>query len=1111
MSDMSESKRKQFIAELLAEGKQAQEELKKQRKTRATLDKFSGKESHSNFGRRLTDVQKSANPYAEKRALDKLEARQGAAAGGKRGFNIKGTKVAAFLWLPQFHLCFSGGKHIYPVFIRLIACLLVYASLLPTNHPALRYGDPAAPATSFNKMMGDVWFRLRTNRVTNWYQYSLFSIVVVMVVTAVATIGTFFSRVFLGVGQMAHAQLYFTHPNNPYGAGAGITNIAQAVDGIGGAAGLYDARVQNNGISTDYALMVLDKILRQAASDTPNGGAMQNALADLMAVYTSGVTIVACVILLWIITSVVIDTAKAGVLGGGRHNMVWGPIRILFAAGLLMPIGGSGFTAGQYGVMKLAEWGSNFGTRAWSGYVSSVISDQSLLVPFDPRNSQVMAAAISKILVCQVAYNTYLAQAQGWPPAADQIIERKLDTSLFSKGIIARYTNNTGKNICGTIRYATDDFSDDADRILAAAGGVAPGNTPMTASTPPTGVDLNPPIDQFRTAARAFRNAMRGASELSMADTAGGALGSGGQTIEYAREFACRFVAHKFSDGGSGTSPVAATPHCNAALTAAQPNYPDFSAQRDMMTQMQDDLTNRFLGPGKAVLMAYIGGPMITAMQLRGWAGMGMWFQQIAGFSAMIEDSKEVTMKIEPGSIWGGASGSSFMWLRCIGSKIIGRSCRVAGIEEKAVETLDGFDKWWDNSTNPGDPGVPNNPVTQSSNDIDTAGAGDAKNILNAFKNASFGDNSFINTVGRYIFPTTTNVFIFKAVDIAATGTYPLAQLADTGGSVLLLGSIVWGAVTLIQTVSTLEGAGFSLGIGVAASALLNFYATIGTMMIMAGIMISFYLPVLPMIRVAFAVLTWMLVVFEAVVMVPIAALAHLVSTGDGITGGQQQIRLTWLMWLSVLMRPVLTVMGFVGGMLIYNTFAVYFHTLFSQGAAGLLSMQSWFVASLAKAAYSVIYLGVLYTAANTSFKLMEVFPENMMRWMGASPDRAFRQEDTSSEAMMLHAAHIVKDLDGAVRGQVGLKINKNEGGEQERAANIRRDESQLNKDEARQARQDRASAYDRLSDKDKAKYAKLDNDKKDDFLADKFMEQENKRYVRLPFEQNLFGRRGWS
>lgn len=1095
---MSESKHKQFIAELLADGKRALSELRRDKKEQATLDKFSEKNAKS-VRRSLTEVQKAANPYAERRALERAEI----AAGKKpKRFQIKTTKIAAFLWLPQFHMCFWGGRHIYPVFMRIVAHLLVQAALLPVNHPSLRYGDEGVPRVGFAKMMGDVWYRLRTARTTNWYQYSLFSIAVMMVVTLTAAVGAFFTRIFLGIGEVAHAQLFFTHPGNPYGTG--VTDIT-APGAIAGASGLFDSRVRNNGISTDWGLMVLDKILRQAASDTPTGGALQNALAGMMGAYNTGITIVGGVILLWMITSVIIDTAKTGVFGGGRHNMAWAPIRIIFALGMLMPLG-SGFSAGQYAVMKLAEWGSNFGTRAWSAYVGAVLADQSLLAPFDAHSATALTSAISKVLVCQVAYNTYLVQAQGGAPDPDQVIVRSQDTSAFTSKITNRYTNNTGSNICGTITYtATNNVNDDLDRIMSWVTGVSP----LSASTPVVSPDFSPTPDQFGMAARNFRNAMRGAMEVSMADTVAGNLGSGGAVIEQARRFACRFVSHKFSDGGSGTSPVASTPHCDAGLTAAAAAYPTFDEQQAMINQMQADMTNQFVTQGRPALMAYIGAPMQAAMTARGWAGMGMWFQEIAGMNALISGAKEPAVAVEPGTVWMGASSNSFATLRCLASKVIGRSCRISGLEEKVVETLDGYDKWWDNSVAPGTPGVSNNTTVNSNRDVDTGTASNVKSLLTVLKNMSGGDNGPVMVIARFFVPNSTNVFLFKAVDIASTGTYPLAQLADTGHSVLGFGILLWGAVSLVQAVSTLEGFTFSLGLGVAVSAILNAFASIGSMMILAGLMISFYLPVLPFVRVAFAVLTWMVAVFEAVVMVPIAALAHLVSTGDGLTGGQPHLRNAYIMWLNVLMRPVLTVMGFVGGMLIYNTFAVYFHTTFSQGVAAMMSMQNYFIAVLAKCAYSVIYLGILYSAANTSFKLMEIFPENMVRWLGGTPDRSFRQEDDSA-VWAYKGAQMAQGMQpsGNVR-----KANSWDQREQvdARAANIRESSTKSMSDRERsQAGEDKKTAYKRMSASDKARYARLDDDKKDDFLAKKFVEQENNRYIRLPFEPNLGGNRSF-
>lgn len=1099
---MSDSKHKGFIAD----GLRALAELRKEKKAAATVERFATGE-RTKVRSTLTDVQKAANPYAEKRALMKKEI----AEGKRKPFRIKGSAVAAFMFLPQFHLCFRGFSHIYPVFMRILAQVLVQASLLPENHPAINYGAEGVPNIKFSKMMGDVWFNLRTTRRTGMYQYGMFSVVVMMVVALTATIGTFFARIFLGVGEVAQAQLFFTHPANPYGGGAGQTNIGN-VGNITGAGGLFDGRVTNNNISTDYGLMVLDKILRQAAADTPNGGALQNALAGMMGAYNTGVITIACVMMLWMIVSIVIDTAKTGVFGGGRHNMVWAPIRVMFALGLLFPLG-SGFSSGQYAVMKLAEWGSNFGTRAWSQYVAGVVGDQSLLAPFAVNNATSLVNSISKVMVCQVAFNTYLQQTQGGLPP-DQVIRRVQDATPNLATVTNRYTNNTGSNVCGTITYSTASTTDDMDRILASSA--ATPVTAMTGSTPIASATDYSPAPNFSLAARAFRNAMRGALEPAMQDSATSALGSGGTVIEMARRFACRYVARKFPDGGSGTSPVSAIPQCDAATTAAATVDPTIAEQQGMANQMQTDIMTAYEGPGKTALTTYIGGPMVTQMQQRGWAGMGMWYQDIANMNGLMAGAQQPTATVEPGSVWIGAGSSH--WLRCIGSKIIGRSCRISGLEEKVLGALDGYDKWWANSTAPGTPGRTLNTAATGGREINTGTSGGLKSLMSAFKNLSGGDNGIAVTLARFFVPSYGGAFIFRAVDLAATGTYPLAQLANTGHSVLLTGGLLWGGVTLVQAVSTLKGFGFSLGIGVAVSSLINLFATIGSMLIISGIMISFYLPVLPFLRVAFAVLTWMVSVFEAVVMVPVAALAHLVSTGDGLTAGQPQLRTAWIMWLNVLMRPVLTVMGFVAGMLIYNAFAVYFHTTFSQGAASVISSQNYFMALIAKVCYSVIYLGTLYTAANTSFKLLDIFPENLIRWMGGSPDRSISSSlGQGHDGNMYAATNVIRSLQRDIPESQHIKPEIR-GSAEDRAQLASRAENMksssenkvMTKGERDQAALDKSNTIGKMSIADRKKYESLTGKEKDDFLAKKFVQQENKGYIKMPWEKGLDGKRGF-
>ncbi|MDE1153901.1 MAG: DotA/TraY family protein [Micavibrio sp.] len=915
---------------------------------------------------------------------------------------VKRTSVGAFLFLPQFGMSLRGFSHIYPVFMRCIALMFAQSKLIPDNHPALFYGAQGIPNTRVSDLFGEAWFTLRTSRATG-AQWGMFSAIILMVVTLGAALGTAMLRICFGLGDAAQAQI-FAHPCDPYGGGAcgtsGDTGMA-AVAGITAPGALFDSRVSGSGISTDYALMVLDKVLRQAATGKPgNGGAMQNALADLMGVYNSGVLLVAGAIIFWMIMSIIVDTAKTGIFGGGRHNMVWTPIRIVFALGIMIPLGTQGFSSGQYMVMKLAEWGSNFGTQGWVTYVNGVLTDKSLLAPFAPDNASTIVTGVSKTLLCQVGYNAFLFQSTGGLNA-QQVINAVTDTNDKVAQVTNRYTNATDSNICGTITYGTDanKTTEDNNLILAgttvttpmdATSAAAAGNAANRTKYTNTNTDL-------ATAMQNFRNNMLGALKNVLNDTSAGAMTDGGSVIQTGRQFACNFAASYFADASVTPNPVNSSGNCTGATSAA---YPDSTAQRTMQKQIMDAVANQYETSAKQDFQNYIDNSMLNEMKKRGWAGMGMWYQDVSSMNGVIQGSAAPVATVSPGTIWTGDGSADD--LSCHGAKLQGRACKMSNLDEFVVGLMSEYDRWWNEASRPSATNT-TNPVATSNYDLNPAIGGSIKTFVKAVAAASPGDGAILTALCNMIWPRADNIFLFKAVDLAATNTYPLAQLAEAGHSIIATGTIIIGALTVIQTVSSISGLGFSAGGGFAASALPNGIASIAMMMIVAGIMIAFYLPIVPFLRVAMAVLTWATSVFEAVVMVPIAALAHLSSEGEGLAGGA---RTAWILWLNVLMRPILVVFGFVGGMLIFNTFAIYFHTTFSQGAASVVASNlNPFMAIMAQVAYSIIYLGTLYTAANTSFKLLDVFPSALMRWMGGSPDHSM---DDHSDGMMMAATNLL-------------------------------------------------------------------------------------------------------
>ena len=929
--------------------------------------------------------------------------------------------------------------------MRCLALMFVQARLVPDDHPALYYGAEGVPKTEIRDLFGEAWFTLRTTKAST-YQYGIFASIIMMLVTLTAAIGAFILRVAFGLGDVAQAQI-FAHPCSPYSGGAfpagspppcggpGLTEIQAGPATAVAPGGLFDSRVNDAGISADYALMVLDKILRQAASGTPGtGGTLQNALTGLMQVYNSGVTLVAAAMLFWMVVSIVIDAAKTGMFGGGRHNMVWAPIRIVFALGIMVPLGSQGFSSGQYMVMKLAEWGSNFGTQGWVAYVNGVITDDSLLSPFAANNPSTLVSTITKVMTCQVAYNAFLAEAD--ITDARQYIEVKTDASNRTPWVRNRYTNTTGSNLCGTIVYGTaaNAATEDMNLMLGGSGGGL--TTPMdAASVAATGGGARTRYTNFKdglnTAIASFRNQMMGALTADLTENNQfGDAGGDGAVITLARGLACQIVAMRYAQPGTANNPVGNIPapwqNCGTNYTTPG-NDPDATDAQAILDQMMGSIGAAYdgnaspaaAGSAKDRLLDYIqgispaGGGMIDEMRVRGWAGMGMWYLDIAQLNGALHAAREPTVSVEPGTLWEGAGKGGFwsgLWskVKCFGRWLFGRACTNPKIEEKVVAVLADYDRWWANVTRPGTAGRTDNATDQRNADL---GDGDSGGLLDKILGAiSFVKNlvtgngqAIVEWVVNKVWGRNNSIFLFDAVDLAATNTYPLASLSHVGYSLIYWGTGVMGGLTIVQMIFSASAATFSAGGGLAISALANGIASICTTMIIAGVMIAFYLPVLPFVRVAFAVLTWMVSVFEAVVMVPIAALAHLTTEGDGLAGGA---RTAWILWLNVLMRPILVVFGFVAGMLIFNTFAVYFHTTFNQGAISVAAAQNNFLmVMVAQVAYSVIYLGVLYTAANTSFKLMDLFPNSLMRWMGGTADHSM---DDDNDGMMLAATQLL-------------------------------------------------------------------------------------------------------
>ena len=228
--------------------------------------------------------------------------------------------------------------------------------------------------------------------------------------------------------------------------------------------------------------------------------------------------------------------------------------------------------------------------------------------------------------------------------------------------------------------------------------------------------------------------------------------------------------------------------------------------------------------------------------------------------------------------------------------------------------------------------------------------------------------------------------------DLQANPTLdPMAKLTQ-GGHHMVAGSIymfVGGAV--VGALGSLAGifqklpviGGVSKEASEALKGISSLLFAIATVGFLAGVMLAYVLPLIPFIYFAFAVIGWVLELFEAIAAMPLWALAHLRIEGDGMPGaaaiGGYQLL------LMVLIRPALIVIGLIGGSVIFGAAMFFLSTLFDSAISiSRDELTGGVTGPVGLVVYTVIFVFLAYNIALMCFKLIDDVPKGMLRWLGA-------------------------------------------------------------------------------------------------------------------------------
>lgn len=776
---------------------------------------------------------------------------------------------------------------------------------------------------------------------------------------------------------------------------------------------------------TDIAFMLLDYVFGIPGDGTPSFFG-SNALAGgptpfhqgmhaLFNFYNLAILLVAVLIFLYYVVVVVIETAQTGVPFGKRFSKIYAPLRLIVAVGLLVPLN-YGFNGAQYITLYAAKLGSSFATNGWLVYNDALVESAGTGSdannnPIGTRNSTLVARprtpAVDELLYFSSVYHACREMYRIWNPMNFQ------DPGAGGTAINAYVIANGTAELFETYDYNTakEDFgNNDMEVVLGElnteqhtsyAGGVRPYCGKLTISLsndnpsiftggsgPVAPEEAGTPLGIRAIEALWMANAQLLFASWNERPFAAFGMRAAHTFVPGPEHDVC-FLDNILEDEGA-----CGEPNWFPAATVFDRQLNDYRAMNaaEIMRHYRDFRNNLNLA-------------LPAELRQRGWGGAGIWYNHIADingtFAAAVYAAPTVKQFPEvmefvkrQRQVQDNATGicetydpnladnqqvefqqSNQMFV----AKALNAAYKYHVCEKPNQE-----------SGMPRDAAAPA-PAGVTCGDQSVSTGGSTRGMTT---------NTFVNVVSiifgiNGLFDIRCNSEIDAATGMPAV--HPLAQLATVGKS------LVENAIrSMAMAVGTAFGGGI-LGVlnqsfGAALDSASSMFVGIATIGLTAGFILYYILPFLPFMYFFFAVGSWVKSIFEAMVGVPLWALAHLHIDGEGLPG--RAAVGGYFLILEIALRPIFTVFGLIGGMAVFGAMAVGLNNLFDlvvmnitgappSGATGSTIVMGT-IESLRRGVidqffFTIMYALLLYMMATTSFKMIDQIPQNVMRWIGSS------------------------------------------------------------------------------------------------------------------------------
>lgn len=676
------------------------------------------------------------------------------------------------------------------------------------------------------------------------------------------------------------------------------------------------------------------------------------AFHQMLSVYSYGLLVVAAIIILYFVVTVIGETAQTGTPFGQRFNKVWAPLRLVIALGLLIPIDttmASGLNSAQYIVLYAAKFGSGFATNGWNMFLTGAglpDNDSTILGSADTLVGTPKAPSPNNIL----SFATSLGAC---------IETQKF---LFKRDIKGYLVNPSGMSAATSRRDLDSDPSYQEALTFENYG------------------DIYFVFGEYHEKHSGYPAYIRpycGEMILEVTDVADAySPGSTSILTDWYNMIVFMMWADAVADSaiwGAGSMGLIGTEAARKHLAG----YPGHDttieiAQSDYLENIRAGYVEYIQERLEAGVDAQRTAPSWSDLDDFGWAGAGLWYNKVAEMNGMLISAVNALPSVR-----------------------------------KYPETMEAVrkerDKYDQDATGP-DRFMPKRADGTEIKFDDPSKYEEAKVLYAAFK--VWGDESGAQQ-------PTGNIFTDAIMAVFGTeGLYNMAENSD----IHPLAQLVSVGKSLVDSSIRNLGAAFFAGVAGGIANILGYHKNthlaemvssiagkIGMMCLTAGFLLFYIVPFLPFLYFFFAAGTWVKTVLEAMVGVPLWALAHLRIDGDGLPGAAALGG--YYLIFDVFLRPICIIFALLASITIFAAQVKVLHEIWPLVTSNMTGFEAdpvttppptglggidWFRGKVDQFMFTVMYTFVVYLMALASFKLIDLVPDHIMRWFASSIPKSF-------------------------------------------------------------------------------------------------------------------------